>query len=72
VNTGTLLGAAIGAALAGFAIDRQGADGGFWVAVTFAAVTLLVAAVFHRVLPDLRNRDPSPIPDTEPVPIQPS
>ena len=28
-------------------------------------------AVFHRASPDLRGRDASPLPDTEPVPVQP-
>jgi hypothetical protein len=28
--------------------------------------------VFHRSLPDLRGRDASPLPDTEPVAVQPS
>jgi MFS family permease len=72
VNTGQLIGAAVGAALAGFAIDEVGPDGGFWVAVAFGAVLVLCTVVFRRTLPDLRNRDASPIPDTEPVPTQPS
>jgi hypothetical protein len=37
-----------------------------------AALGALVPAIFHRSLPDLRGRDASPIPDTEPVPTQPS
>jgi hypothetical protein len=36
------------------------------------AIAVLIAVVFHRALPDLRGRDASPIPDTEPVPLQPS
>jgi MFS family permease len=72
VGTGQLLGAALGSAVAGFLIDAQGSTGGFWTAATLAAVAVLLAVVFRRALPDLRGRDASPIPDTEPVPVQPS
>jgi MFS family permease len=72
VGTGQLLGAALGSAVAGFLIDAAGADGGFWTAAGLAAFAVLIALVFRRALPDLRGRDASPIPDTEPVPVQPS
>lgn len=72
VGTGQLIGAAAGSAVAGFLIDAEGADGGFWASAVFAIAALAVAAVFHRAAPDLRGRDASPIPDTEPVPTQPS
>jgi MFS family permease len=72
VGTGQLLGAALGSALAGFLIDASGPDGGFWTAAGLAAAAVLLAAVFHRAIPDLRGRDASPMPDTEPVPVQPS
>lgn len=72
VGTGQLLGAALGSAVAGFLIDAAGADGGFWTAAGLAALAVLIALVFRRALPDLRGRDASPIPDTEPVPVQPS
>ena len=72
VGTGQLLGAALGSAVAGFLIDAQGPDGGFWTAAGLAAAAVLLAAVFHRAIPDLRGRDASPIPDTEPIPMQPS
>jgi MFS family permease len=79
VGTGQLIGAAAGSALAGFLIDyvtvsHQGrpGDGGFIVAVAFALIGMLVPVIFHRRLPDLRGRDASPLPDTEPVPVQPS
>jgi MFS family permease len=79
VGTGQLIGAAAGSAVAGFLIDyvtnshdgRPG-DGGFLVAVAFALVGTLVPVLFHRRMPDLRGRDASPLPDTEPVPVQPS
>mgnify|MGYP002136297986 CR=1 FL=1 len=72
VGTGQLLGAALGSAVAGFLIDAAGADGGFWTAAGLAALAVLIALLFRRALPDLRGRDASPIPDTEPVPVQPS
>jgi Arabinose efflux permease len=72
VGTGQLLGAALGSAVAGFLIDAAGPAGGFWTAAGLAALAVLLASVFHRALPDLRGRDASPIPDTEPVPVQPS
>lgn len=72
VGTGQLLGAALGSAAAGFLIDAQGSLGGFVTAGILIAVAVLLAVLFHRALPDLRGRDASPIPDTEPVPVQPS
>ncbi len=72
VGTGQLIGAAAGSAVAGFLIDARGSDGAFWAAAGFAAAALVISAVFHRAAPDLRGRDASPIPDTEPVATQPS
>ncbi len=72
VGTGQLIGAALGSAVAGFLIDGVGAVGAFWVAGAFALVGFVVPALAHRIHPDLRGRDASPIPDTEPVPVQPS
>lgn len=78
VGTGQLIGAAVGSAVAGFLIDAvrstggNGGDGGFWAAIAFAAVGALVPVLFRRAHPDLRGRDASPLPDTEPVPVQPS
>ena len=67
VGTGQLIGAAAGSAIAGFLIDGAGSVGAFLTAIGFAAAGLVVAAVFVRGFPDLRFRDASPIPDTEPV-----
>jgi MFS family permease len=72
VGTGQLIGAAIGSAIAGFFIDGNGAVGGFIVATVLAFLGALVGIIFHRWHPDLRGRDSSPIPDTEPVAVQPS
>ena len=67
VGTGQLIGAAAGSAVAGFLIDGVGPQGAYAAATAFAAGGVLVGAVFVRSFPDLRGRDPSPIPDTEPV-----
>jgi len=69
VGTGQLIGAAAGSAIAGFLIDGVGPQGAYAAATGFAVGGLLVAVVFVRSFPDLRGRDPSPIPDTEPLGI---
>lgn len=72
VGTGQLIGAALGSAAAGFLIDTEGAVGGFWAAGAFAFAGFVVPLLAVRYHPDLRGRDASPIPDTEPVAVQPS
>jgi MFS family permease len=72
VGTGQLIGAALGSAAAGFLIDANGAIGGFIAAAVLAALGVLVPTLLRSWHPDLRGRDASPQPDTEPVPVQPS
>ncbi|MGX5697195.1 MFS transporter [Agromyces soli] len=72
VGTGQLIGAALGSALAGFLIDGNGPQGAFWAAAALALAGTIVPALAHRWHPDLRGRDASPMPDTEPVPVTPS
>ncbi len=72
VGTGQLIGAAAGSAIAGFLVDGVGQGGAFWASAGFALLALVVAAVFHRAMPDLRGRDAGPIPDTEAIATQPS
>ena len=67
IGTGQLIGAAAGSAIAGFLIDGVGPQGAYWAAAAFAVVGTIVAVACVRSFPDLRHRDPSPIPDTEPV-----
>jgi MFS family permease len=69
LGSGQLIGAALGTAVAGFAIDGFGPTGGFITAIGFAAVGLAVSIVFRSAHPDLRGKDSSPIPDTEPVSV---
>lgn len=67
-GTGQLIGAASGSAIAGFLVDGTGGpQGAYLAAVLFAIVGVIVAVAFVRYLPDLRDRDPSPHPDTEPI-----
>jgi MFS family permease len=72
IGTGQLIGAGAGSAIAGVLIDQHGAQGAFVISALFAFVGVVVAALAVGKLPDLRGRDSSPIPDTEPIPVQPS
>lgn len=67
VGTGQLIGAALGSAMAGFMIDAYDAHGAFWVAAILTFLGFVVALAFRSAHPDLRGRDSSPIPDTEPI-----
>lgn len=67
VGTGQLIGAALGSAIAGVRIDQAGPTAAIVVAAVFAFVGFVVPALARRWHPDLRGRDASPLPDTEPV-----
>lgn len=71
VGTGQLIGAALGSAAAGLLIDQNGAVGAFWAATVFAFAGFVVPFLGKRWHPDLRGRDASPIPDTEPIQVHP-
>lgn len=71
VGTGQLIGAAMGSALAGFTIDGFGPTGAFVVAAGLAIVGFIVPTLLRSWHPDLRGRDASPIPDTEPISVHP-
>lgn len=66
-GTGQLIGAAAGSAVAGFLVDFGDARGAYLAAALFAVVGMIVSIVFVRAFPDLRGRDASPHPDTEPM-----
>jgi hypothetical protein len=53
--------------MAGFMIDAFDAHGAFWVAAILTFLGFMVALLFRGAHPDLRGRDSSPIPDTEPI-----
>ena len=72
VGTGQLIGAALGSAVAGVTIDTYGPTSAILVAAAFAALGALIPTLGKRWHPDLRGRDVSPIPDTEPIQVQPS
>lgn len=71
-NTGQLVGVALGAALAGQALDRFGAPTAFACGAILAALAALVAAAGIPVSPDLKGKNAGPIPDTAPIPLPPS
>lgn len=70
IGTGQLIGAALGSAIAGFTIDHFGPVSAIYVAAGFAALGTIIPALGRRWHPDLRGRDVSPMPDTEPISIQ--
>ena len=69
MGSGQLIGAALGSAVAGFAIDGFGSLGGFVAASIFALVGFLVPVMFRSSHPDLRGKDMMPQADTEPIRI---
>jgi MFS family permease len=69
MGTGQLIGAAGGSAVAGFLIDSNGPSGGLMVGAVMGAAGVVLPLAMRSWLPDLRGRDASPIPDTEPVTI---
>jgi sugar phosphate permease len=69
MGSGQLTGAALGSAVAGFAVDGFGPVGGFVAASIFAFLGMALAALYKNHLPDLRGRDATPLSDTEPVRI---
>jgi len=71
VNTGQLVGVALGSAVAGIAIDATGGTGGVIVSSVFLLATIASAAISARWVPDLRGKDATPIPDTEPTQLDP-
>lgn len=70
IGSGQLIGVGAGSALAGISIDAFGPPAAIALAAIFATTGTLAALIAVRWSPDLRNRDLSPFPDTEPVPIQ--
>jgi hypothetical protein len=62
----------MGSALAGFLIDADGATGGFAAAAALAFIGFLIPLFLRGWHPDLRGRELTSLPDTAPVPIQPS
>jgi MFS family permease len=71
-NTGQLVGVALGAALAGQALDRFGPSAAFACGAGLAVLAVLAATAGIPVSPDLKGRDAGPIPDTASIPLPPS
>jgi MFS family permease len=56
IGTGQLIGAALGSAVAGAAIDHFGSGAGLATSLSFTVGTMLFALLTSRWMPDLRNR----------------
>lgn len=69
MGTGQLVGGAASSAIAGVAIDTIGPQGGYLTGLGFAIASLLLILVTWGFIPDLRGRDATPHPDTEPIGI---
>ncbi len=70
IGSGQLIGVGLGSALAGLSIDAFGPTAAIITAAIFATAGTVAALISLPWSPDLRNRDLSPIPDTEPIPVQ--
>lgn len=67
LSSGMLIGAAIGSAIAGFAVDAFGARGGVLVSLVLVLLSVGVAALSVSKMPDLSHGDASPLPETETI-----
>lgn len=67
LSSGMLIGAAGGAALAGFTVDAYGPLGGIMLSLVLIALSVVAAALTVSQMPDLSHGDASPVPETEPV-----
>jgi predicted MFS family arabinose efflux permease len=71
-NTGQLVGVALGAALAGQALDRLGPQAAFSCGAVLAVLATIAATIGIPVSPDLKGKNAGPVPDTAPIPLPPS
>jgi predicted MFS family arabinose efflux permease len=69
LSTGMLIGAALGAALAGFTVDAYGPVGGMLVSLIFLVLSCVLAAMTVRHMPDMRHGNVSSMPETEPIAV---
>lgn len=69
--TGQLMGAAAGSAVAGIAVDHFGPRGAIAASLLFVLLAIVASMVGIKAIPDLRGRDATPIPDTEPIQMPP-
>ncbi|BDU10403.1 MFS transporter [Aurantimicrobium sp. INA4] len=67
IGSGQLIGAGLGAAVAGFCIDHYGAPSAIVAAALFALITTVGAFFTKRWSPDLRGSHGAPLPDTGPL-----
>ena len=71
-NTGQLVGVALGAALAGQALDRLRPAGRLHLRRGARRARHDRGAIGIPVSPDLKGRNAGPVPDTAPIPLPPS
>lgn len=69
VTSGMLIGAAIGSAVAGFAVDEIGAASAMALSLLLVVISGLVSLATMKHAPDLSSGHASPIPDTETLSI---
>lgn len=67
LSSGMLIGAALGSAVAGFAVDEFGAQGGIVVSLVLVLLSVVVAGLNVSRMPDLAHGDASPLPETEQI-----
>ena len=63
-GSGQLIGAGVGSALAGFAIDLVSPMAAIATACAFGAASTIAAVLARKFIPDLRGRHAAPLPDT--------
>lgn len=69
IGSGQLVGAGLGAALAGFSIDQFGAPSAILAATVFAVIATILSIIAKPWNPDLRYQSLSPLPDTDAVKV---
>lgn len=69
MSTAMLVGAALGSAVAGFAVDQLGPVSAMTLSLIFVVLSALVAFFTRGFTPDLSDGNASPIPDTEPISV---
>lgn len=67
IGTGQLVGVATGSAIAGIAIDVWGALGAVVASLIFLAVAASIATATMKWIPDLKDRDIEPPPETDAI-----
>lgn len=70
LSTGMLVGAALGSAIAGFAVDTLGPISAMSISLFFVILSALIAVFTRKYTPNFDDGSAGPIPDTEPINLQ--